>query len=140
MRAEIGLRCLRHLRWYGWCTTELRSCEGSETTFPHVLASLVGRMTSSSCALALQRSPFALRAQAHFVANLRFAPFTAALQECFLRKQGKACAYMRGMTMPLTFYRHSAFFSANEGVPCVFTMGSHFRFPIFDTLVSKKIW
>ena len=45
---------------------------------------------------------------------------------------------MRGMTVPLTFYRHSTFFSAIQGNPCVITMGAAFEFPIFDTLVSRK--
>ena len=66
----------RHLRWC-WLLNHSRfaPCElfGNQDCL-HIVASLLGRSTSSPCALAPQRSPLALRARAHPVGNQRFPP------------------------------------------------------------------
>ena len=65
-----------------------------KSRFPHILASLVGRNSSSSCALTHLRSPLASGSGIRLSETYGFLPLVAALQECFLRKQRKARAYM----------------------------------------------
>ena len=81
-----------------------------KSRFPHILASLVGRLLHSLCSHP-QRSPLASGSGTPLVGNQGFPPLSRSPAGMALQSQRKACAYMWGMRLPLSFYRILSFFN-----------------------------
>ena len=136
--AEIGSGDYVTSAGIGWCTTELRSCEGSETKVSS--RPRFARRTDDFVILCSRPSTVAIRTTCS--GTLCRKPTVCSLYRSpagMIPPESTQGAYIaRGMPVPLTFYRHSAFFGVFEGVSLTNTMGAAFEIPIFDTLVSRN--